>query len=1027
MPNWTKEQLSAIEKEGTNIIVSAGAGSGKTAVLSERVLRKLKNGINIDELLILTFTKAAALEMKERIRKKISKEPSLRDQLNKIDNAYITTFDSYALSIVKKYNYLLGVDKNISITEQSIMDLKKEEIIDQLFEQLYVEKDERFLKLIDDFCTKDDKEIKNYIMDINNKLDMLYQKQAYLDTYLSHYYQDEFINQKIKEYEDLLLNKLSDINKNYLELSEYVESDYYDKVSASLEELLLSTTYEAIKTNIISLPTLPKNSDEEAKKLKEKISKQLKDLATLCEFEDKEELRQSIYKTKDYVDIIIEIIKRFDKEINLYKRANNLYEFNDIAKMAIKVLETNEEVRNELKTSLKEIMIDEYQDTNDLQDLFISYIENNNVYMVGDIKQSIYRFRNANPNLFKTKYDNYSNLNGGIKIDLNKNFRSREEVLTDINLIFDLIMDDKLGGADYSKSHRMIFGNATYNEKGKMTHSNNLELLNYNYDKNSDYKKEEIEIFMIANDIKNKIDNHYQIFDKDKEEVRDIRYSDIVILMDRSTNFKLYKKIFEYLNIPLAIYKDDSITDSIDISIIKNIINLILSKEYNDSFKYSFISILRSYLFNEEDNEIFKYFVYDTYKDSNLMSKIKTIDYISLTPKELLLQIIDVFEFYDKIITVGDVEKHIVVLDYLVDVAAKLTDMGYTIKDFYNYLEEIISKKYDITFASKKEEQGVKIMTIHKSKGLEYHICYYSGLYAKFNMYDLKERFIYDQNYGIIAPYFDQGIRPTFYKELLKDKCLKDEISEKIRLFYVALTRAKEKMIMIAPLSEEEVNTDTFVDSSIRYKYTSFLDILNSIKNKLSLYIKNIDINNIGLTKEYNFIKKTNYKDNISSSTEIINVEELNIETNEVEEKHFSKEIHKLITPEEMKNMEFGKNIHSYLQNIDFKNPNYTGLTEFEKEKIKNFVENDILRNVINMYKEYEFIYTVDNVEYHGIIDLLLEYEDEYKIVDYKLKNILDEAYLNQLNGYKRYIESLTNKPVKIYLYSILDGELKEL
>ena len=137
MPNWTKEQEDAIYKDGTNIIVSAGAGSGKTAVLSERVLRKLKGGVNIDELLILTFTKAAAAEMKERIRKKISKETSLKEQLDKIDNAYITTFDSFALSILKKYSHLLNVSKNVSIIEQSIIDLKKEEIIDDLFEQLY--------------------------------------------------------------------------------------------------------------------------------------------------------------------------------------------------------------------------------------------------------------------------------------------------------------------------------------------------------------------------------------------------------------------------------------------------------------------------------------------------------------------------------------------------------------------------------------------------------------------------------------------------------------------------------------------------------------------------------------------------------------------------------------------------------------------------------------------------------------------------------------------------------------------------
>jgi len=795
----------------------------------------------------------------------------------------------------------------------------------------------------------------------------------------------------------------------------------------NIGELLISNSYESIKSNLNSLPNLPKGVDEEAKVLKEKISNILKELTNLCLYENKEDIRNSIYKTKEITTTIIEIINRFDKYINDYKFKNDAFEFVDIAKLSIKILEENESVRNEIKNSFKEILIDEYQDTNDLQDLFISHIENNNVYMVGDIKQSIYRFRNANPNLFKTKYDNYSNNLGGIKIDLNKNFRSREEVLSDINLIFDSIMDDDIGGAEYSKTHRMVFGNTAYSEEGKMEHSNNQEILNYIFDKKGEFKKEEIEAFIISNDIKNKIENKYQVFDKDSKQKRDIKYSDIVILMDRSTNFNLYKKIFEYLNIPLTIYKDESITESIDISIIKNIFNLVLNKKIDQSFKYSFISILRSYLFNENDDNIFNYFLNNNFKESDLFNKINSIDYYNLTPKELLIKIIDEFNFYEKIITVGDVKKHIVVLDYLVDIADMLTNMGYTNEDFYNYLEEITNKNYDISYSSEKAEEGVKIMTIHKSKGLEYHICYYSGLYSKFNTSDLKESFIYDNTYGLIVPYFEEGIRNTIYKDLLKKKYLKDEISEKIRLFYVALTRAKEKMILVSPTIEEINDNNDIVSNNIRLAYTSFLDILNSIKKKIDLYIKNVDLNNIGLTKDYNFVKKNNVFENLNEVNTKIEVNELNFKTEETEEKHFSKSIHKLLSKEEVKNIEFGKVFHSILENIDFKNPNYCGLSDFQRRKVEKLVENDIFKNFIHIYKEYEFIYTVENDEYHGIIDLLVEYSDHFKIIDYKLKDITDEAYLNQLNGYKKYIESISNKPVEIYLYSIINEDLKKL
>lgn len=1027
MPNWTKEQSLAINEDGKNIIVSAGAGSGKTAVLSERVLRKLKSGINIDELLILTFTNAAALEMKERIRKKISKECILSSQLDKIDNAYITTFDSYALSIVKKYNYLLNVSKNVSIVEKSIIDLEKERIIDDIFDELYLNKNKLFLKLIDDFCTKDDIEIKNYIIQINNKLDMIYDKEMYLNTYFSKYFSDEFIEVKIKEYEELLVNKIGELNKYFILLEEYLDSDTYEKFNNTLYELLISNNYDLIKSNLISIPQLPKNSENDAKEIKNNMNLVLKEIKTMCSFKDKDEIKESIYKTKDYVSIIIEIIKKYDSKINEYKNKHDLYEFVDIAKMAIKVIKENENIKTTIKNNLNEILIDEYQDTNDLQDLFISLIENNNVYMVGDIKQSIYRFRNANPNLFKEKYDKYSLLNGGIKIDLNKNFRSRDEVLSNINLIFNLIMDNFIGGAEYSKTHQMIFGNKTYNNEGKLNQNNNIEIYNYKYDKTSLYKKEEIEIFTIANDIKNKIENNYKIFDKDNLCVRNLKYNDIVILMDRSTNFNLYKKIFEYLNIPLTIYKDESITDSIDIVIIKNIISLILSNNYNQEFKYSFISIMRSFLFNESDEEIFNYFVNNNYNDSKLMNIIKSIDYDTMTPKELIETIVNSFDYYNKIITVGNVESHMVVIEYLLNLSDSLTKIGYTINDFYEYLKLILDKKYDIRYSLNKDDNGVKIMTIHKSKGLEYHICYYSGLYSKFNISDLKERFILDNTYGIVTPYFDNGIRNTIYKDLLKNKYLKDEISEKIRLFYVALTRAKEKMILVCQMDLNETNVEDIVDNSIRMKYTSFLDILNSIKSNISNYITNINIDNIGLTRNYNFIKTNNYKDLIDLSDEKLNVVEYKNDFDLIDELHFSKESHKLYSNEELENILYGKKVHKILENIDFNNPDYNKIDEFTKNNIIKFLSNEILEDVINIYKEYEFIYDFENIEYHGFIDLLLEKKDEFIIVDYKLKNIIDNAYLNQLNGYKKYIESITNKNVSIYLYSIIDGNLKKL
>ncbi len=1030
MAKWipTEEQKEAIEKEGTNIIVSAGAGSGKTAVLSERVIRKLKDGINVNELLILTFTKAAAFEMKERIRKKIASEESLTKQLEYVDSSYITTFDSYALSVVKKYHYILNIPKDVSITDASIIYLEKNKIIDNLFEELYQAKDPLFLKLIGDFCTKDDSDIKKYIISISSKLDLKYDKREYLESYLTQYFNNHYIDTSIAKFTNMLINKINKIKSKLESLSSFVDIEYLDSIYEVLTPLLNASSYNEILNNIaIRLPNLPKGCMEDTKKIKEEISLSLKEINSYLTFKDEEDIKHSIYLTKDYITIIINIILELDKRLDRWKNTNNLYEFTDISKMAIKIVKENKEVRDELKHYFKEIMVDEYQDTSDLQENFISLIENNNVYMVGDIKQSIYRFRNANPYIFKNKYDHYASLDGGIKIDLNKNFRSRMEVLDNINLIFNLIMDDDIGGANYKKEHQMVFGNNSYIEKGSTNQNNNFELINYNYPKDIEFSKEEVEIFIIANDIKNKVDNKYKVFDKDAKVIRDITYNDFVILMDRTSKFDLYKKIFSYLKIPLTKYTDTSITNEMDTLIIKNIISLIINaynKDYSNDFKYSFVSIARSFLFSYTDQEIFDYLSNNNYLDSSIMKTVEEIlpNFESLTPRELLEEIIDKFAIYSKLDLVGDITSRMVRYEYLINLSSSLSEAGYTIIDFYHYLDTLINDNYDIKVSMADDNSdSVKIMTIHKSKGLEYHICYYSGLYAKFNISDLKEKFLYDNKYGIITPYFDEGISNTIYKYLLKEDYLKEEVSEKIRLFYVALTRAKEKMILVSNMESDDAFDE--IDDSIKLGYRSFQDILKSIYHTIEKYIVNIDINTLGLTKDYNLIRKSNYISHIQKTKEELSFKEIVIDNKEVANEHFSKEISDITSKELKDKLAFGEYMHYLLEAIDFKNPKLDDIEEEYQHYINSFLNSGLDFQNAKIYKEYEFI----DGNYHGIIDLLLEYKDKVIIVDYKLKHIDDEAYYKQLNGYKNYISNKLNKEVHVYLYSIMDNKLQSI
>ena len=1028
MPNWTKEQSDAINKDGTNIIVSAGAGSGKTAVLSERVLRKLKEGINVNELLILTFTKAAAKEMKERIRKKIKKEPSLSSQLELIDSAYITTFDSYSLSVLKKYHYLLNLPKNIGITDSTLVQIKKEEILDNIFEELYEEKNEKFEEFISTFCTKDDKEIRNYLLNIYSKLELKTDKKEYLEKYINEYFNEEKIRNDINLFEKSILKKKEKIEENVKEISFLMDGKNYTKLLDSLSPLLNSENYRDVKINLsVSMPRMQKLSDEE-KELKEEINDGIKELKNICIYESTDEIYKSILSTKKYVECIIDILTLLNDRITQYKLENNMYEFNDVASLSIKILKEFPFAREEIKNSLNEIMIDEYQDTNNVQEEFISLISNNNVYMVGDIKQSIYRFRNANPYIFKNKYDNYKNNNGGIKIDLNKNFRSREEVLNNINDVFRIIMDDEIGGANYKESHEMVFGNLTYNNEGKLNQNNDFEIYNYEYDSKGLFKKEEIEAFIIANDIKEKINNNYKIFDKDELIIRNAEYNDFVILMDKSSNFDLYKRIFEYLNVPLTIEKDESIIEEVILKVLKNLL-ILISKIYEKNldveFKYMFISVARSFLFEMSDEEIFDIFNNNSFKDNDLYIKANSIseklDYVNIN--FLIVEIIDTFEIYENISKIGNVNSNITILDYLLNSSTSFIDNNMDIYDFINYLKDLTTKGYDIKInRNSGEKSSVKIMTIHKSKGLEYHICYYSGLYSKFNISDLNDKFIFDNKYGIISPYFDEGISNTIYKYLLKEDYIKEEISEKIRLFYVALTRAKEKMILVTDLNQGKKSKD-------RIKYRSFKDIMLSVIDNFNDYITNIDIEKLDITKDYKKIKQTNYLDYITKTDEKLDIKEILIENEELDEKSFSKKMTKLITKEENDSIKFGLDMHYALEVTDFINPNFDNMDNFIKNKIIKFLDNDLLKNIKNaqIYKEYEFVYEEENEKYHGIIDLMLIYPNHIDIVDYKLKNIIDENYINQLNGYKKYIENKTKRHVNTYLYSILGEKIEKI
>lgn len=1026
MAMWTKEQTEAIYKDGTNIIVSAGAGSGKTAVLTERVLEKVKNGVSLSNLLILTFTKMAAKEMRERIGSKL-KENNLTEELVLLDTADITTFDAYALALVKKYHYYLNLSKNINIIDSSVMEIFKRDTLERIFNDLYEKEEEKFLALIKEYSVKDDREIFEYVLTLNNKLDLKTNKREYLNSYIDNKYNEDNINKDINEYTKMLL-KLIDSIRDYLEYID--DNDYLDKLYNVISPLLSSGSYDEIKSNIEFKMPIARGVSDITKLYKDKISDCLKEIKKYTSYDSERSILEGILKTKEYAKEIVSLVLKLDEEVDKYKKKYDYYEYADIAGFAIKLVKENKEIREEIKNNLNEILIDEYQDTNNIQEEFISYISNNNVYMVGDIKQSIYRFRNANPYIFKNKYDNYSNNNGGIKIDLNKNFRSREEVINNINLLFDRIMDDDIGGASYQASHEMVFGNMMYKGEGDNKENNNFEV--YSYLNETNYKKEEIEAFVIADDILNKINNKYPAFGKEEKANRNIKYSDFVILMDNSKNFELYKKILEYKGVPTTIMKAGNLLDGELVVIIKNVVNFIIKiKEGNidTEFKRLFMSLGRSFLFSIDDNILFDYFVNKDFYNSDIYKITKEIsDKINtISLEELLDTIIEAYDIYNKLILIGDYQANILRLEKLSDITSNLANLNYSVYDYAKYLNDIIENNIKIEYSvNEVNENTVKIMTIHASKGLEFNICYFSGLYSKFNIREAINKFSYDEKYGIILPYKDNFIYNTIYHSLSYRNYVIENISERIRLLYVALTRAKEKMIFVLPQNKSEnvININDVVDFDIRSKYNSFASIMYSLESITKDYYRNISLEDINLTKQYNLIKNGNYKKEINVIEDKIKVEEISTQVEIKEEKSFSKKDVHIISLEEQNKLDYGTRIHELFELTNFHNPDYNNLSIKEKKIIDNFISQIDINNAI-IYKEYEFIYNEDNTLYHGIIDLMLVYEDNIKIIDYKLKNIDDMSYLKQLNGYKKYIENTFNKKTQIYLYSILNNKLE--
>lgn len=1037
-----KDRDGALHSKEGNHLISAGAGSGKTFTLANRIIElmaeKNPDGTykrHFSELLVMTFTKKAAAEMKDRTRKFLRESGKYDDLLPEVENASIVTFDAFALQIVKKFHYELGLGGDVQNLDEGIINIKKKELLEQILMEKYEGvksgKEERFASLIRRHEMKDDDDIANIVLKLLAQADLSPDKDAFFAELPNKEFSDSLMDEAIQaffNYQKELVNKTyEDLLSNAGLFEDCQEAlDENLKIIQSLSEI---TDYDTFYSTLTTIKFKQyRGLDEEAKKTKDSLMGPFNDAKSAVKAHgESKAIKERILRTKDDVLEIIDLAKRLSERIDAFKKEKNAWSFADIAKLAAKAV-TIPSVKKELQERYHYIMIDEYQDTSDLQEAFVNSLECPNVFQVGDMKQSIYGFRNANPSLFLSKYKDYQAHKGGTLYQLSANFRTRGPMLESINDMFDEIMTTEVGGVDYRNGHALAQGNKSYVE-GSVDH--HAVLVKYGAVYNEDRGKTEAQL--IAEDIQRKVAEKYQIFDKEKKVYRDCTYSDFAVLVDKRTELDAYKKVFSEYKIPFEASEKGERSEAEITIALKNLSRFAVifeesGEQAEKEKKHLYVSLSRSFLLRSKDKEIFEGLkVNDKWKESPLYRFFfeHHKELLSANLEDALALFIEHFEIIEKLPLLGEVKENYELLDSFEHLAASMSKLGYKLKEFSEYFEQL--EKYDESFNVAPSFSGndvVRYLTIHQSKGLEYPIIYLPSLFHSFesqmNRKANNSAYKTSARFGLIIPSIQDEVeaqngiedttQSTVYAFVEKLLAKKEALSEKMRLFYVALTRAKEG----AYLYEMDKGDKPLVsDPRNAKRFDDFLDCYSNKKGTLKVEVTSGPTGHKGNGRSLAGDFKPFEYHSISVAPSVKNVARA------------SKEAHGL--PDEGA-LRFGEKLHRLLELSDFASKDSSWIKEdAERKLIQGVLSLSLFEKAgeAKVYHEYAF-HDEDN-DLNGIIDLLLVYPDHIDLVDFKTSNIQDEAYVKQLDSYSEYLKKVFNKPIKRYLLSIVGQTFKEI
>lgn len=859
MPQWTAGQKNAIEARDRNILVSAAAGSGKTAVLVERVIKMItdrENPVDIDKLLLVTFTNAAAAEMKYRISKSLTKlikenpkDSFYKHQLSLLPNAKICTIDSFCGNLVKEYFYDLSISQDFSIFDESELQLLEDNVISDVIDTFFEDGDSDFISLFELFTTPGNE--KPIISVVRRLLRFIYSQPfpyKWLEDAIELHSPKIPFNASI--WYEYIVEEIEYLTDYALELanSNLLLFENYD---CDKKEKFIDVIYDDITEITRFKNALAKSWNdavcERAPKFATSPPTTKLDFAVAEKFKANREIYKNIVKTdiqgffisgeEDYTEdaktiysllqALCRLIKAVDERLLAEKKELNSYSFSDVEHFAINLLFQIDENGNVERTSLAEdlaknyyeILVDEYQDTNEAQDLLFTYLSNGkNLFTVGDIKQSIYRFRHAMPHIFNQKKKSYAiydkfDASESSKIILDKNFRSRKGICSYVNYVFSNLMSERVGELDYNEEEYLNCG-ADYNDTDiPSAHLNILTGV-----KGEDYDK--LEAAYIAKTIVKKINSGELIKDGDK--YRPVKYGDFAILMRKvSGHIDTYSQVLADYGIPVICDNSSNLFDNNEIKILMSFIRIIDNPMQDIPLLAAMMSPIYGFTADElaEIRIENKYgSLYSAVSKSSLdkcndfikdLQRLRGIS-VSMSVAGFIRYLIEDKGVIAYINAYGNGEQRYQNILKLIGFAKKF-DSGVNVglTAFVRYIDKIASLDKGIQSANinSTSENSVKIMSVHHSKGLEFPICIFAGVTRKYNTQDLSDKLLLNTKLGM-------GIKCHNEKQMyqynsipysvIKNKNAAETMSENLRVLYVAMTRAKEQFISFITLDDLE-------------------------------------------------------------------------------------------------------------------------------------------------------------------------------------------------------------------------------